>query len=231
MYKDKKFLAIIPARSGSKGLKDKNIKLLADKPLIAYTIEQAINSQIFDNIIVSTDSEKYADIAKKYGANVPFLRPMEIARDISTTREVVLHAIQYLEGMNQSYDYIMILQPTSPLRTQEDIIQCIELLMDKGAKAIISMSECEHPVEWTTYLGSEKCLKGLSAQFKGRRQDNTKSYRLNGAIYLIECKYYKENEDIYGEHSYAYIMKKENAIDIDDIYDFIYAEVLIKSQQ
>ena len=127
MY-NKKILAIIPARSGSKGLKDKNIKILNGKPMIAYTIEAARNSKVFYDIIVSTDSQEYADIAVEYGAKVPFLRPSYLSKDQTTTNDVIEHTIKELKSIGKEYDCFMILQPTSPLRKDSDIIGALEMI-------------------------------------------------------------------------------------------------------
>lgn len=229
MYKGKTFLAIIPARSGSKGLKDKNIKELAGKPMIAYTIEAAINSKIFDRIIVSTDSEEYAEIAKKYGADVPFIRPDDLAQDTTSSTEVNVHVLQALKDMNEEYDYFMLLQPTSPLRGMNDIRQSVELLIEKKALSIISMCECLHPIEWTTLLDEHKSLAGFLKDAPYRRQDS-KRYQINGAIYLCNTETYMKTKNYYGEQSYAFIMDKYSSLDVDDIYDFKYVEMLMKEQ-
>ncbi len=227
----KKILAIIPARSGSKGLKDKNIKLLAEKPLIAYTIEAAIGSKIFEDIIVSTDSVKYAEVAKMYGAKVPFMRTPQLATDVASTSDVIIETLEQMQLLGKEYDYFMLLQPTSPLRKEEDIIGCIKLLEEKQANAVVSICECEHPATWTLYLGEEKCIDGFGKDAQKRRQEQRQSYRLNGAIYLAKVDYYLEHRDFYHSKSYGYCMGKSSSIDIDDIYDFLYAEAVIKYNQ
>lgn len=228
MYKGKRILAIIPARSGSKGLVNKNIKMLNGKPLIAYTIEAAKESSIFEDIIVSTDSAEYAEIAKAYGATVPFLRSSNLAQDASSTADVILDVIQRQMSKGKQYDYFMLLQPTSPLRKSIDIIRSIEKCIELEADSIISMCECEHPIEWcTSFDDQEMCLDKLRQQLVGRRQEKKKSYRLNGAIYLVRTKYFIKNKSMYGIKSFAYIMSKENSIDIDDIYDFVCAEAFM----
>lgn len=131
MFNDKKFIAVIPARGGSKGLPGKNIKELCGKPLIVYTIETALKSKIFDKVIVSTDSLEIAEIAKKAGAEIPFLRPKELATDTADSMDVLIHAIKFLEEKGEKFDYIMKLQPTSPLRTEEDIRKSVKLLFEK----------------------------------------------------------------------------------------------------
>lgn len=230
-YVKEGILAIIPARSGSKGLKDKNIKILNGKPLIAYTIEAALKSGVFDDVIVSTDSEKYKKISEEYGAYVPFLRSQELSRDTTSTNDVIEDLILKLKDMGREYDSFMILQPTSPLRDEKDIVNAVEIFMDKKANSVVSMCECEHSPLLAKELDENLCLDGFLADVQTRRrQEFSKFYRLNGAIYLIQIEYFLKYKDYYKENSYAYIMDKRKSIDIDDIYDFEFAEVLIRNK-
>lgn len=226
-----KILAIIPARSGSKGLAHKNIKLLNGKPLMAYTIEAARKSGIFSNIIVSTDSKEYAEVAKKYGAETPYLRNKDISGDEATTVDVIIDTINQLKKMGKTYDYFMLLQPTSPLRNASDIKESMQLALEKDANAIVSMCECEHPIEWTRRLSGEKCLDGFLEGKASRRQEEERAYRLNGAIYLAKVDYFLQCKQFYKEKCFAYIMPQEHSIDIDTIYDFYMAKILIKDFQ
>lgn len=224
-----KVLAIIPARSGSKGIKDKNIKNLNGKPLMAYTIEEAIKSKVFEDIIVSTDSEKYKKIAEEYGAWVPFLRDKKLAEDTSDTLDVIEDALLKLKNMGKEYDALMILQPTSPLRDECDIRDAFKLFCEKKANAVVSMCECDYAPQLTKKLNDEMKLDGfLSNINKIRRQDIGKFYRLNGAIYLIKVHYFLKYKYIYQENSYAFIMDKRKSIDIDDLDDFEYTEFLMQ---
>lgn len=228
MYKNKRFVGIIPARSGSKGLKDKNIKDLKGKPMIAYTIEAARDSNVFDDIIVSTDSQLYADISIEYGALVPFLRPKHLSTDTAKTNDVIEHVIKELKQVGKEYDYLMILQPTSPLRTSEDIVEAIKLLFEKKANSVISVCEVEHsPLYMNTLDKSLSMEKFLAKGTKSRRQELPKYYRLNGAIYLSKVDYFLKYKDLYKEKSYAYIMDKKRSIDIDDELDFKLAEYIL----
>lgn len=233
MYKDKRFLALIPARSGSKGLKNKNILLLNGKPLIVYTIESAIKSKIFDKIIVSTDSPKIAEVAKKYGADVPFMRPKELATDEASLVDVVLHALQFLIEKGERYDYFALLQPTSPLRTAGDIVNAVNLLLEKDANSVVSVCEVECTPLWANILPSDLSLEGfIKDEVKGkRRQDLPQFYRLNGAIYLASVDYFLREKDWFKEKSYAYIMPRERSIDIDDHIDLKLAEILIEEMK
>lgn len=224
-----KILAIIPARSGSKGLKDKNIKIINGKPMINYTIEAALESDIFTNIIVSTDSQKYAEIALNAGAKVPFIRPKALATDDSTTTNVIMHAITEMEQEIGEYDYFMLLQPTSPLRTSENIKGAYSLMKEKNANAVVSVCKTDHNPLWSSTLNESLSLDNfLDTTENRRRQALPNYYRLNGAIYLAEVSYYKKYNNFYYNDSYAYIMNKRESIDVDDIIDFKLAEILME---
>lgn len=224
-----KILAIIPARSDSKGLKDKNIKMMNGKPLIAYTIEAAQNSKIFEDIIISTDSEKYAEIAKKYGGSVPYLRDKKLANDNAKSSDVILDILNRVE---KKYDSFIMLQPTSPLRTEKNIIEAYKMYLEKKANSVVSVCEMEHSPLWANILTEERrmdsFLKGIAVN--KNRQELETYYRINGAIYIANVEYFKKYQDFYYKDSYAYIMEKENSIDIDDELDFKIAEYLIKNK-
>ena len=226
MWNNKSFLAIIPARSGSKGLKDKNIMLLKNKPLIAYTIEAAQKANIFDDIIVSTDSSLYQNIAIKSGASAPFLRPNDLSGDTATSKEAILHTLKELKKQGKDYDYFMLLQPTSPLRTAENILESIEVLRKEQANAVVSVCKANHSQDLMMYLQENNCLDGLLKGIPSIRQKQKETYVLNGAIYLCNTSYYLKYENFYEARCYAYIMDKYHSVDIDDIYDFKYAEAL-----
>ncbi len=227
-----KNIAIISARSGSKGLPDKNIKELNGKPLLAYSIEAAINSKCFDIVMVSTDSEKYAQIALEYGAEVPFMRSEETASDTASSWDVVEEVLRGFEKQGKSFDTFCLLQPTSPMRTCDDIQMAYELYEDKEAIAILSMTELEHPIEWCGKLDETLSLDGFrEKEDGGRRQDMEKSYRPNGAIYIVSVPEFRENRNLYRTGSYAYIMPKERSVDIDTEFDFKFAEFLLEQQK
>lgn len=229
MYNNKRFLAIIPARSGSKGLPDKNIKEMNNKPLIAYTIEACIRAQVFDEILVSTDSIQYADIARKYGASIPFIRPQYLSSDTAATYDVILHVIHQLETLGRTYDYFMLLQPTSPLRDEKDILQSIEILFNNSANSVVSICEVEHPVQLMVKLNDKGRLDFCFNDKKQmRRQDSLQQFRINGAIYLCSINYFLKHKSFYGERSYPYMMNKIASIDIDDMDQFEIAEALLK---
>ena len=227
MYNNKKIIAIIPARSGSKGLKDKNIKLLSNKPLIAYSIEAAKDSKIFDRIIVSTDSEKYAEISKQYGAEVPFLRSSENSGDKAGSWAVVK---EVMDKLDEKYDIIVLLQPTSPLRTPKNIKEAVELFFDKNAGSVCSVCETDHPMFWCNTLDTNLSMKDfIKEEYNIPRQMLPKSYTLNGAIYIIKVSSIN-NVNLYSDKSFAYIMKKENSVDIDNEIDFMTAELLLQNR-
>ncbi len=221
--------AFIPARSGSKGLKNKNIKEINGKPLLAYSILAAIESGKYDVIHVSTDSEEYAEIARKWGADVPFLRPAELASDTSSTGDAIKYSLEEYQKRGISFDTITALQPTSPLRTGEDIIGAFDLFEKKNANAIISVCEVEHPPMWSNILTDDgNMIHFLETDKDERRQDLAQYYRLNGAIYLSKMDYYLKASSLYNEKCYAYIMPKERSVDIDDAFDFFMAESIMK---
>ena len=230
MSNSSKNIAIIPARSGSKGLKNKNIKLLNGKPLLAYSIEAAINSKCFDVVMVSTDSKKYAKIAKEYGANVPFLRSKDNSRDKSTSWDVVKEVLDEYQKRGYVFDTFMLLQPTSPLRTSKDIKEAYKLLKDKKANSIVSICEAENVPENLYKLKDNLYLSNFLKNKSNsiRRQDREKYYRFNGAIYLSKIEYFKKHNDIYSGKCYGYLMEDISSIDIDSSLDFKIAETLIK---
>lgn len=228
-----KHIAIIPARSGSKGLPDKNIKLLDGKPLLAYSITAAKESGLFDTIFVSTDSKEYAQIGRQWGADIPFLRSEELAQDTSSTWDTVYEAISRYQRMGKSFDTITLLQPTSPLRTGQDIINGFELLKEKNADAVIGVCEEEHSPLWSNTIPEDLNMKTFIRKeiLHKRRQELPSYYRINGALYIIKSRMLKHIENLYEENCFAYIMDKRRSIDIDDVYDFQMAEYVIKMQR
>ncbi len=229
--KKRKNLAIIPARSGSKGLKDKNIKKLNGKPLLAYTIEAAIRSQIFDEVHVSTDSRVYAEIAIQYGASVPFLRSGETATDTASSWDVVREVLQCYQKEGRTFDTVSLLQPTTPLRTSWDIQAAYDIFKDRNANAVVSVCKVDHSPLWCNTLPEDHSMsnfisKELSIQ---PRQQLAAYYRINGAIYMMDVDYFNSIDDIYDRNCIAYIMDKERSIDIDDELDFKFAQVIMES--
>lgn len=230
MYKEQSILAIIPARGGSKGVLRKNIKLLSGKPLIEWTIEAAKNSKYVDRIVVSTEDEEIRNIAIDHGAEIPFLRPKELAKDDTPSVEAILFTVKKLtEDEKKKYDFILVLQPTSPLRNGKHIDEAVESLMESQEKfnCLISVTELEHPVYWNRTVNMNKELKNFIEYDKNvnyRRQDFKKIYRLNGAIYLIQIDTLIKYRNFETKNTMAYIMDRKCSIDIDSIDDIELAE-------
>lgn len=230
MYKEKRILGIITARGGSKGIPGKNIKPLAGKPLITYTIEAANKSAHLTRCIVSTDDRDIADVAKAAGADIPFLRPAEFATDESSSMSVIQHAIRALRDAGDvPYDYIMILQPTSPLRIAKDIDACIEKVVDTDADSVISLVRLSDisPAKLKTI--QEDCIVSMVEQ-EGkqtmRRQESIPTYMRNGAVYVTK-RVCIEDDDLFGKVSRPYVMPRERSVDINEPMDLAYAEFLI----
>lgn len=226
-----KCIAIIPARCGSKGLKDKNIKLLGGKPLIWYTIRAAIESECFDEIMVSTDSEKYAKIAKDCGASVPFLRSQETSGDHTSSWDVVTEVLKKYHELGKVFDYVMLLQPTSPLRTAEDIKNAFEIVIKNKANSVVGICEMEHSPLWSNTLPDDGNLEHFlrdEVKKSPGRQSLPKYYRINGAIYLSIIDYSSYKFDLYNNKGYSYIMPQNRSIDIDTAFDFLMADLYIK---
>lgn len=226
-----KRIAIIPARSGSKGLKDKNIKELNGKPLIAYSIEAAVESKMFDKVFVSTDSQKYADIAIQYGADASFLRSEENSSDTAGSWDVIREVISRFKEIGKVYDEVMLLQATSPLRTAYDIVKSIELLHEKKGNAVVSLTECDHSPIWCNTLPEDKSMDKFDREeYKDLpRQMLPTFYRYNGAIYLVTAKELQNKEHMLEKGCYAYIMPQSRSIDIDTALDFMIAETIMKA--
>jgi CMP-N,N'-diacetyllegionaminic acid synthase len=227
-----KSIAVIPARSGSKGLKDKNIKLLNGKPLIWYSIQSAITSGCFDEVMVSTDSEKYAKIARACGASVPFLRSEAMSTDKASSWETVQEVLDNYKGLGKSFDAVMLLQPTSPLRTADDIKKAFAILEDKKADSVVGVCEMDHSPLWSNVLPENGCLDGFirpEVKESSGRQSLPTYYRINGAIYLTKVTN-KLGADLYSDSGYAYVMAQAKSIDIDTELDFRMAEFLLKTQ-
>lgn len=226
MFDNKRFLAVIPARGGSKRLPRKNILDLAGKPLISWTIEAARKSKYIDDIIVSTDDEEIAKVAASCDVGVA-IRPDFLATDTANSLDVVLHAI---ESQNSNYDYILLLQPTSPLRNNNHINEAIELLFEKNADAVISVCETEHSPLWANVLPENGNMDNfLVSDVKNKRsQDLPSFYTLNGALYLVDKNKLKTEKSFFlDRNTYAYRMDREDSIDIDTLLDFQIADLIM----
>ena len=234
MINGNRVLAIIPARGGSKGLPGKNVKELCGKHLIAWTIELAKSCSDIDKTVVSTDDREIVEVAKKYGAEVPFIRPPELASDTASSIDVIFHAIDWLkEHQDYQAEYILLLQPTSPLRTVEDIEGAIQTLKDKDTQAVVSVCETDHHPWWSNTLPEDGNMKHFirTKRRNKRRQDLPVFYRLNGAIYLADTDYLYEHNGFLGPNTFAYKMPKSRSVDIDFEVDFKLAGLLMEGQK
>ena len=222
-------LAVITARSGSKGLKDKNIKLLGDRPLLAYSIEAAKESGMFDKVFVSTNSGQYAEISRQYGADVPFLRSEEIAGDHASSWDAVREALEQYEKLGQRFDTVTLLQPTSPLRSADDIVRGYQLFAEKEADYVIGVCRTEHSPLWCNTLPEDMCMDGfISKEIDSKpRQELPDYYRINGALYIVRVSALPDVDDMYHQGCYAYVMPPERSIDIDTAFDFKLAELFM----
>ncbi len=232
MINKKRILALIPARGDSKRLPRKNALSLAGKPLVAWSIDAALKSKYIDDIIVSTDDNEIAQISKEYGANVPFIRPEELSTDTADTQSVIKHCLEYLQNNSKKYDLVIVLQPTSPLRTASHIDKAIRLFETKNATSVISVCQCDHSPLWANTLDENQSLRDfIKPEIRGlRSQDLPQYYRLNGALYIYDIADIIELGNApYGQGSYAYVMDREFSIDIDTEIDFRFAELFLSS--
>jgi CMP-N,N'-diacetyllegionaminic acid synthase len=218
-----KVLGLIPARGGSKGIPRKNLKNLCGKPLIAWTIESALKSARLDNVVVSTDDEEIADIARQYGAEVPFLRPSELAKDSTPGIAPVLHAIEQLPH----FDSVLLLQPTSPLRNVGDIDGVVNFAIQENAESVVSVSESPVHPYWV-YKSENKLLKPFfEHEFIACRQDLPQALALNGAFYMAKTTWLFENKSFVGSNTHFFLMPKSRSYDIDENEDWIVVESIL----
>ncbi|UCE60442.1 MAG: acylneuraminate cytidylyltransferase family protein [Phycisphaerales bacterium] len=225
-------VGLVTARGGSKGIPRKNIKPLAGKPLIAWTIEAALASRFLSRVIVSTDDDEIMETARDFGAEVPFKRPAELAGDDSPHISVVRHAVDWLCDEEHCPEFIMVLQPPTPLRIAADIDGAIELAEEKSADAVVSVVEAQHHPYITRRLTETDTLTSFvpSALKYSRRQEFSPAYALNGVIYLNRCTCLADCETLAPEGSYAFVMPPERSIDVDTPWDFHLAELILNDR-
>ncbi|MDB2462182.1 acylneuraminate cytidylyltransferase family protein [Alphaproteobacteria bacterium] len=226
-FKDPKVLGLILARGGSKGLPRKNLLDVAGKPLIGWTIQAALNSETIDKVILSSDDDEIIAEAELWGCEVPFRRPSQLASDTASSVDVVLHAISHFPD----FDFIVMLQPTSPLRTAEHIDEAFRLLVEKQAPSCVSVGEMQHPPHWIYELDESKKLTALLPVEKRslRRQDLPPAYLLNGAIYISNVDWLTKKKNLLGDETVGYAMSARDSLDIDTIDDLKLANFLIQS--
>lgn len=219
MIDGRRVLALIPARGGSKGIPGKNIIDLCGKPLIAYSIQAGLDSAYVDDVVVSTDSEEIASVAKEYGASVPFIRPDELASDTAKSIDVILHAVEWLKDNGQTYDIFILLQPTAPLRTSADIDAAMEKFVAEGMQGLISVAKVsESPVLMRTIASDGRLERIVAANDNLRRQEMPEYYVMDGSIYIIRIDELNKNTN-FGDSPIPYVMPPERSVDIDEYED------------
>ncbi|MCD8014460.1 MAG: acylneuraminate cytidylyltransferase family protein [Lachnospiraceae bacterium] len=226
MYGTSSVLALIPARAGSKGIKNKNIADLCGKPLIAYSIEAAKHSRYIDDVVVSTDGEAIAGMARLYGADVPFLRPTELASDTSKTIDAVLHAVKFLNEHGRHFDILVLLQPTQPLRTSEDIDMAMEIFFENGEESLVSVTDVDsHPLLIRSVTKDGKLRPLMSQGSTCRRQDMPRYYCVNGAVYINRISELSKDTS-FNDNKIPFFMERSHSVDIDEPLDLTYAKFL-----
>lgn len=226
-------LALITARGGSKGIPGKNIADLAGKPLIAWTIEAAMGAAAVSRVIVSTDDAAIAAVSERWGAEVPFLRPAELAADASPHLPVLLHALAWVEEHDaRSYEYILLLQPTSPLRTTGDIESAVKLALDQQADGVVSVCPAHPHPFLSRRITDDGRLEEFAPRPKGylARQTLPPAYMLNGAIYLVRSDVLTTRQTFYTENTFAYVMPPERSLDIDTPWDLYLANLILRDR-
>jgi len=228
-----KCLAIVPARGGSKGLPRKNIQPLLDKPLIAYTIEAARKASMIGRVLVSTDNPEIAAVAAQFGAEIPFLRPPELARDETPTLPVLQQVLTQLKSSeNYEPEIIVLLQPTSPLRRAGDIDRAVTLLQQTGADSVVSLCAAEHNPYWMNRLEGDRVLPFLqNVPEYSRRQDLPPVFRINGAVYATRHRILMEQNRLLGEDTRGIVMDAESSVDIDTPLDLKIAMLILQERQ
>jgi len=234
MINNKRVLALVPARAGSKGLPGKNIRVMCGKPLIGWSIEQGLGSHYVDKVLVSTDDEEIASVAREYGASVPFLRPKELASDSASSMDVIFHAIDFLKKEGEHYDYLVLLEPTSPLREVQDIDGAIELCATGPIiTSVVGVAKVDstHP-SFLYSIGNGRLKPMQGKQPTGlRRQDLEKDYYyLEGSVYVASISTLWKERSFYHDLTAPWIVDKYKAIEIDTVADFVIADALMHAQ-
>jgi CMP-N,N'-diacetyllegionaminic acid synthase len=220
-------LALVPARGGSKGVPGKNIRVIGGKPMIAWTIEAARGSRYIDRLVLSSDDQAIIDVAIEYGCEAPFVRPAELASDQADAMSVIRHAIRALP---EQFEYVVLLQPTSPMRRTEDIDEAIERCVRGGAPACVSICEAEKSPFWMLRLDAQGIVHPLfpAEQIPDRRQDAPSVFALNGAVYVARTDHLKLGGTFLAPGAVGYPMPKERSLDIDTELDLAIVDFLLK---
>jgi len=219
-------IAIITARGGSKGLPGKNVRMLHGKPLIAYTVEAALQSKNIEKVIVNTDDDIIANVASAYGAELPFMRPEHLATDSARSIDVLRHTLDWFKINSEPLEEVVLLQPTSPLRNSTHIDEAIDLYRQKEAEAVISVTANQHPIFWSKYLDADHRFENVFKETGNNRQAYKETYIPNGAIYVLRADLIY-NGNFYTKKSYGYVMNRNASVDIDTLDDFEYCEFLL----
>ena len=230
MFKNKTVLGLIPARGASKRLARKNLRLINGKPLIYWSIAEAQESKYIDSVVVSTEDIEIKQHSCNQGVDCVIDRPSSLAQDESRSVDVVVHAVDVLANLGKKYDYVMLLQPTSPLRTSKHIDNALELMWAKKATAVVSVCETEHPIGWMGYLARDQLMdEFLDNRTADQSNDDGRvSYLINGAIYLLETSTLIQKKTPFPTPgAFAYIMKRDESIDVDTELDLYIAECLM----
>jgi N-acylneuraminate cytidylyltransferase/CMP-N,N'-diacetyllegionaminic acid synthase len=233
MIDGKRVLAVIPARGGSKGLPRKNVRLLADKPLVAWPISAAIGAALIDRVVVTTDDAEIAAVSRAAGAEVPFMRPPELATDVASSAAVLRHALDTLASSGDSYDYVILLEPTSPLTESADVDRALTVLHDSRAKgdAIVGVSRlvAGHP-DFCVRLGKDGILSPYAApDFRSlrRRQELEDLYFIEGSLYASATSAFLSKNGFYHERTLGFVMPRWKSFEVDDLVDLICVEALL----
>jgi len=226
MYLGKRILGVIPARGGSKGVPRKNVRTVGSKPLIAWTIDEAKKSKYIDRLILSSDDDEIIRVAQKWGCEVPFRRPAELASDDSPAIATIIHA---LSAIAESFDYLVLLQPTSPLRNVDDIDGCIEKCLSQKSNSCVSVTVVDKSPYWMFSVDKASKMHPImeSSVKYSRRQDLPVIYVLNGAVYVLDCRWLVNNRGFIDKETLAYEMPKERAVDVDTEVDIKYLDFLL----
>lgn len=225
MYNDKTILALITARGGSKGIPYKNVKHLGEKPLINWTIDEAKKSQYIDRLILSSDDNEIIRIAKNAGCEIPFIRPKKLAEDTSSSMDVILHAINTIQ---ESYDYLLLLQPTSPFRKVDQIDEMIKNTLDLDLDLMISVSEVKKHPAYLYRIINNKLIPFIDTDKQLRRQDMTSTFEYNGSMYLSKTSFIQSKKTYNCAEAVPYVINGSSKLDIDTFEDWEYAEYLIE---
>lgn len=232
MYKNKRIFALIPARGGSKGISKKNIREVKGRPLIDYTISEALKSNYLDYTMVSTDTNEIAEIALEYGAEVPFLRDEFLASDEAKTIDVMVDAVRKLGELEGSFDYVVLLQPTQPLRTAEHIDRSIEEIIDKELDSLVGVNEAEdHPILMRTINENNELENLLDRNSTVRRQNFERYYKVNGALYINKLDETFNSSTSLNDNKHPFIMDKKYDLDIDEPKDLNLFEWLLDQNE